>query len=72
MSDERNTIPRRADRIDKDYCVLCGAIFDGLNGVDTCRKSECDLSHLWARVGYVEDWFPVKRVYGPSGGVRAA
>lgn len=51
------------------YCVACGAIDNGLNGVDVCRKSELGLTHLWDAVGHVQDWFPVKRVYGPDGGI---
>ena len=51
---------------------MCGAIYDGRNGLDRCRKSECDLSHLWAPVGMVKDWFPQKRIYGPEGGIRVA
>jgi hypothetical protein len=53
------------------YCVLCGAIYDGKNGVDLCKKSSANLSHLWARVGYVEDWFPVKRVRDGDGTLRS-
>ena len=55
-----------------DYCVMCGKIYDGLNGLDVCRKSECGCTHLWAPVGMVKDWFTVKRVWGPQGGIRAA
>ena len=47
------------------YCVLCGMIHDGRNGLDTCPKSELSLSHLWTQVGVVKDWFTVKRVFGP-------
>jgi hypothetical protein len=51
--------------------VACGAIYDGKNGVDLCKKSSANLSHLWARVGYVEDWFPVKRVRDGDGTLRS-
>lgn len=43
------------------YCVLCGILHDDKNGIEQCPKSECNLSHLWAQIGHVENWFPIKR-----------
>jgi len=54
------------------YCVMCGAVETARNGLDRCRKSDPGLSHLWAAVGHVRDWFPVGRVFGPDGGIRDA
>lgn len=43
------------------YCVACDVTYDGKNGLRKCRGSSLGLAHLWARIGYVQDWFPVKR-----------
>ena len=43
------------------YCVACGIRYVPNEALKVCDESSAGLSHLWAKNGHCEEWFPFKR-----------